>query len=612
MPSYNPNSIWDSKEKKYSYNPEPLTATPKKSPSSQKTPEGPSFFHRHKVTFSIIGILLAAGLVGLVVYLLLPAPAPNIAISFSEPSSTVIGEAFPFSITVSNESNSVLKNAQLNIMLPPGISFVGQDPSQRVMTEQIDTLSSQTINPPQNLQLIATGNPGTSQTISVTLTYQTAATDKTQYETDASTSLVIGQQPAITLSYGALTTIFSGQNFPVVVNYQNNTANTLQNVQVQMQYPPAYSFSNSSIPPINAADDEWNVGTLGPNATGTFTLTGDIVGPTGVQYQLSGMAVVGISGENYPLNPVSANFLVAASPLSLTLKLNNSSTYVAGLNDNLNYTVTFSNNSDAAFQTLNIQVTLVGQMYNFSSLQTTGSFNSNTNTITWNAANTPQLLSLDTGQGGSVNFSINTKSAFPIRLPSDKNYILKATAQIESPTVPPNTVRANKVVGEIALASNGYLKEPTAGITNTGPYPPVVGKPTQYTIHWDITSYSTDAQNVTVSAYLQSGTTFTGQIKSNVVSSTPVYNPATGEITWTIPLIPATTGVISSPAEAVFQVTNTPSVTQVGQNVTLLGPTSLSSTDAFTGAALNSSAPAITTQLQNDQSITTTERSVTQ
>jgi uncharacterized repeat protein (TIGR01451 family) len=155
-------------------------------PPYDQTPSEPSFYHRHQIAFFTIGLLLAVALVGFVIYVLLPTPAPNIAISFLEPSSVVIGQPFPFSVTVSNESKSVLKNAQLNITIPNGISFVGEDPSQRVMTEQIDTLSSQTINPPQNVQLVVTGASGaqsiaaTSQTISVALTYETATTNNTQ------------------------------------------------------------------------------------------------------------------------------------------------------------------------------------------------------------------------------------------------------------------------------------------------------------------------------------------------------------------------------------------------------------------------------------------------
>ena len=622
MPSYNPNSIWGSQEKKYSYNP-PGSPVPPKS-SQPIPPEGPSFFHRHKLAFFTIGLLLAIGLVGLVFYLLLPAPAPNIKISFSSPDTIVLGQPFPLAITVSNESKSVLKNAQLDIILPNGLSFVGQDPTQRVMSEQIDTLSSQTINPPESVQIIATGNSATSQNITVKLGYETAETAGTQYETDANTTLVIGEQSAITINYTYSQSIFSGQNFDTVVNYQNNTNAALQDVKFTMQYPPAFNFIRSTLQPLDSSNATWDLGSLGANATGTFTITGNIVGPSGVQYQLAGTPTIKFSNQNYALNIPNANaeFLVIASPLSLSLSVNGSLSYIAKPGGTLNYTVTYTNNSNIAFQGTNISVALVGSMFDFSTVKTPGAFNSNTNTITWNAANAPDLLSVAPGQSGSVTFSVATRSSYPIRLPSDKNYTLKINAQIESPTVPENTAGTdtrsiasltNKIAGSLVIAAKGYRRDPTVTITNSGPYPPVVNSATQYTIHWDITNYSTDAQNVTVSAYLQSGTTFTGQIKSNVVSSTPVYNSGTGQITWTIPLLPATTGVISSPAEAVFQVSNTPSIAQVGQSVTLLGTTDVTSTDVFTGMTVHTSDDAITTALPDDTSIgASASRAVTQ
>ncbi|MGD1003658.1 MAG: hypothetical protein ABR884_03745, partial [Minisyncoccia bacterium] len=179
------------------------------------------------------------------------------------------------------------------------------------------------------------------------------------------------------------------------------------------------------------------------------------------------------------------------------------------------------------------------------------------------------------------------------------------------PTVIPNAAGTNttsvtaltsKVGGEITLAANGYYKEASSSIVNTGPYPPAVNQPTEYTIHWDIANYATDATSVTVSAYLQSGTTFIGAATSTGLASTslPTYNAGTGEVTWTTPFIPATTGVIGPPVTAIFQVRNTPAVNQVRQTVTLMGPTTLTATDVYTGAAVTVTAPAITTQLPND------------
>ncbi len=651
MPDYNPNSVWGSKEKKYTYtppgdrtsytaqrpqdaqNPPPGGTPPPGEKSGNKPPAQPSFFKRHSLLFGTIGIFLAIGLAAFIYYLLLPPSTPNIAITFSDPGTIVLGEPFPLTITVSNQSKSALRNTQLTLTLPAGISFVatGTTPGQRALMIPIGTLSSQTINPPQTIELIATGNPGTSQTANAVLTYSTAASPDTQFTNTANTSLAVGTQAALTVSYTVPSNIFSGQNFDIAMNYQNNTGENMPGVDLQLQYPPAYTFiSVSGTAPAETIWDlgtlktkTWSLGDLPANATGTIIVTGNIVGPAGAQYQLTGVIGANFGGQNYPANIAPVNFAVTPSPLSFTIALNNSSTYIAGLGDNLDYVLTYTNDSNVTFQAMNISATLVGQMYDFKSLKTNGSFNSQSNTITWNTANAPALAAIPPGQSGSVDFTINTKSSFPIKLPSDKDYSLNVFAKAQSPTVPPNTAGANtvsvasltsKVGGEIALTSDAFYKETAVGIKNTGPYPPKVDQPTTYTIHWSLVNYSTDMQNVTISAYLQSGTTFTGVATSTGLTSTtlPVYNAGTGEVTWTIPYVPATAGVISAPVMAVFQVTNTPAVNQVGQQVTLMGPATLTATDAYTGAAISQSTNAIITQLPDDPFVKNQNGDVTQ
>lgn len=565
-----------------------------------------------------VGIFLLIAIGGYIYYLLQPPSTPNVVMTFSDPGQIVVGQPFSLTITVSNKSKSVLQNAELNITLPDGLSFVGEDSTQRTLTESIGTLSSQTINPPQTIQVIADPTAaGKSQTISAQLTYQTAATATTQFQNKASTAVTIGAQSALSLSYSAPSSIFSGQNFDITVNYQNNTAQALNGVQLTMQYPPAYHFvSSTTTAPTGAASNVWNLGTVAPNATGTLVITGNIVGPTAAQYQLTGTIGATFSSQNYAAAAAPVSFAVTPSPLSLTIALNNtSSTYTSALSDSLHYVLTYKNNSSVTFQTVNISATLVGAMYDFSSLKTSGTFNSKSNTITWYTANTPELASLAPGQSGTVDFTVTTKGAFPIKQISNKNYSLAVTAQATSPTVPPNTAGTNttsitaltsKVGGEIDLTSDAFYKEASTTIVNSGPYPPVVDQPTTYTIHWTIVNYSTDMQNVTVSAYLQSGSTFTGVATSTGLASTslPTYNAGTGQITWTIPYIPATTGVISTPAQTVFQITNTPSVNQNGQTITLLGPATLTATDVYTSSTVQNSAAAVTTHLTDDPSAT--------
>ena len=183
----------------------------------------------------------------------------------------------------------MIQNAQLNITLPSSsLAFA----SGTTPTQDIGTMSSGTINSPITIWLVAAGNDGTAgttQMINTALTYQTAETASTTFTTSASTSLAIGTQSALSLSYSASSSIFSGQNFDIVVNYQNNTASVLQGVQLTMQYPPAYRFvSSEATAPIGAGNNTWNLGALGANATGTLVITGNIVGPANAQYQMTG------------------------------------------------------------------------------------------------------------------------------------------------------------------------------------------------------------------------------------------------------------------------------------------------------------------------------------
>ena len=189
---------------------------------------------------------------------------------------------------------------------------------------------------------------------------------------------------------------------------------------------------------------------------------------------------------------------------------------------------------------------------------------------------------------------------------------------IQSLTVPAGTAAdktisvatlETKVAGEVALRAAGFSRDAASGILNSGPYPPKINTPTQYTIHWVITNYATDISGVQVSAFLQSGTRFTGKVKSTS-DAVPAYNPSSGGITWHIDRIQATKGAIGQPIEVIFQVENTPAINQVGQNVALLGETRIEAHDDFTDQPLFVVAPPVMTDIPNDTSFGNIDRRV--
>jgi len=614
MPEYNPNSVWGSKEKKFDYT---APATKPKNFGTQ-VEEAPAPKNHIWLWSVIIFFVLLCG--GLLYFLLLRPPAgPNVSISFTKPSQILVGDPFDLSVSFSNNSSNILSGATLAVSLPDGVSFAGQSSGQRVMQEEVGDLGPGSIND-QSFNLIVTGNPNSVQHIDAKLTYGTGSTSGTQFTTDGGVDLIIGG-PAITLDINTPTSIFSGQNFQIPVTYTNNTSHSFDNVELTLQYPPVFNFVGSTMPSDSAGNNTWNLGTIPPAGTATITITGNAAATSNSAYTLTGNLTGEVSGDTYNLTQGTANLAIGSSPLSLSIAINNSQDYVAHIGDTLAYKITYTNNSNVTFENATLQATLVGAMFDLSTLQSAGSFSSVNDTVTWSGANTPQLLNINPGQSGSVTFQLNAAQSFPIRLLSDKDYTLGVNAQISSPTVPPGTTASstvsvasaqNKVGGEISLSAPAYWRDANSGILNSGPYPPKVNQATQYTIHWIITNYSTDADNVTVTASLQSGTTCTGAIKSNM-STSPVCNPQNGLVTWQIPSVPATTGITGPAAEAIFQVTNTPAVNEVGNSVTLLGPSTLQATDDFTSSTLSATAAAVTTNLPDDTTIgTNVDRRVSQ
>ena len=626
MTDYNPNSIWTSKKKKY----DPLPET-RETPSTSPKPSGKSkdggvgaHFHGKKNGRGLLWffVICAAFVAGAAFYFffLKAAPGPSVSISFVKPDQVFIGDPFDISVLMANNSQSVLKNATLELMIPDGFSFVGQSSDTRAMPEPIGDISSGGIPPQQDFQLVATGNQNSVGSITAKLVYGTDTTGKTQFESDSSANIITGTS-AMGLNFTIPQNVFTGQNFNVAIGYHNNTQHNINNVILNVQYPPGFVFSTSSIAPIStsANGNSWNLGTTTANAGGSIIITGNIANQANGTYPFAATSMSDGSGSGYLLGTQASNVVVAASPLSLSVSLNNTSTYIADVGDQLSYIISYTNNSSIAFQKITIQAVLAGDMYDLSSLQSAGVLSSanNTNIVTWSQATNPELFSLAPGQSGSVQIMLGVKGSFPV---NSINENLNLQAQIQSPTIPPDTAASStigtanftsKVRGEIAVAATGYRNDASLGIINTGPYPPVVNKPSQYTIHWDVTNYSTEVTSTVVSAYLQSGSVFTGQVKSNI-STQPTYDAATGLVTWDIGNLPPGTGVNTAPVEAVFQITNTPAINELYQVLTLVGQTNLSADDMFTGSTLQVSAGSVTTFLRNDPTTSNQNGQVTQ
>jgi len=621
MEEYNPNAIWESRKKKVEYTPpEPMTSGTTAGerglpPGLRRTPSGSG-----KKTAIIAGAaIVVVGIVcGTWFFATRPAPAPVVGLGAAVPSEVPVGDPFTFSVLYENSSTVPLKNASLAVTVPAGIFFSGEPQSEQTLTVPIGDVAAGSASS-TDIQMIATAGAGSVVQVSSTLSYGTGASHGTLFGTSNQKSFAVGT-PVIGLAISMPANVFAGQGFTTNVSYKNAASHPIDGVKITMQYPSGFTFTQASPTPAFPGNTTWNLGSLAPGAGGTIFITGTMTGKNTALYSLSGTVAENVSGALYEIGAGAANVAITAAPLTIGAVVNNDSNYIAKLNDYLDYKITYANVSDTTFQNIKITAVLAGGMFDPTSVQSDASFNSRTGTLTWYPANTPELASVAPGASGSVDLRVKVLPSFKVTSASNKNFTIGLHLNVSSPTVPAGTAATstsasadvtNKVSGVVAVDAVGYRYEPSRSIINSGPYPPKVNQMTTYTIHWRVTDYSTDVSGVTVSAYLQNGATCTGKITSSV-SAAPVCDAGTGQVTWTIPSISAGTGVLGAPLEAVFQVENMPAVNQAGETVTLIGKTSLTATDNFTGATLAASANPVGTDIPNDTAVTASNRTVQQ
>ena len=520
-----------------------------------------------------------------------------------------IGVPFVVGVTVTNDSNSALNNVRVTTALPAGLVLAGNH-NERVIEDDMSQLQAgASFNRTYTLIAVPVSSYNAENLVS-TVYYSPQSI--TAVFNKSTTVAVNVANPNFTLNLTtATTTVFSGENFSLTAAYANNGTSTVSDLKLEFDYPSGYAPISAN-PTTTSSQPVWDLGQVPNGGGGQVTVTGQASLPDNSNFPMAASLVGTVDGQDYVLTSQTVNMTIAQSPLSLSISLNGgdpNQTIYPG--ETLNYVLTYANNTPSTFSNINLKAQVLGSMLNWGTLQTNGSFSGYNNTITWSHTTLSQLSSLGANASGTVSFSVSLDSSYPIRYLNDKDFTVTVKAQASSPTVPylinagqTQTLAMSeaKVAGQIAVKSAGYFRDAASGIVNTGPWPPKVGQATEYSIHWSVVNYATDVSNLTVQAQLPPGVTFVGAAQNNS-SSTLVYDQSTNSVVWQIGNLPATTGLLTTPPQVVFQVSATPQASDAGNYMTILGETDASATDAFAGGTLTASSSPITTLLPSDPTV---------
>jgi len=410
--------------------------------------------------------------------------------------------------------------------------------------------------------------------------------------------------------------ISSGQQITASLKYLNGSETNFQNLAVKIEYPAGFKVSSTYPQP---QENLWEVGVLENNQEGKILITGVVEGQRGDSNIFR--AYLGtIKDGNFIAYAETVKAIQIALPvLSLDMMVNDEHDYIANTGEYLRYKVKYQNNGQLGISGVNISLKFDSKALDFSSLdlREKGAFDGASNTISWNQANASELEFLAPGQAGEFNFVVRVLENLPVKSFSDKNFTIYAVASSNSSNVPlalanqqvaDSVKMETKINTRLGVVAKGYYSD--SFLQNSGSIPPKVGQTTTYSIHWQITNISNDAENVRVEAILPSSVEWTNKYSPS--SNNFRYDALNRKIIWEVGKLTSGTGVITPAKYVVFQVALTPIAPQVNQVVELLKQSKILGKDSFTVSNLESVAPAVLSDLKEDPTMSPEKGRVTQ
>jgi len=517
------------------------------------------------------------------------------------PEEILTGVPFDLKVNFSNNSGNLIGDVRLSVILPEGAAFFGKDLQKNIDNKPLGNIGDGSLVQETYKVIVIAAEPAVKE-FKAAVNYAPASLGSRVRFEKSETIEVESRSAGIQIEMVVPEETVSGEEFSLDIAYRNISDLDFSDLELRLEYPPNFTFAIASLKP-DSGNNIWLLGDLRKNSEGKFFVTGNLIGSEDELFEFKAGLSSRQGGYSYLVSRGSAKTAIGSSPLSLAIHLNNGENYVAKPGDNLNYTISYSNNTDSLLSNVVIRAKLIGELFDLGSVQTQGFFRPTDNTLIWNSANAPDLTPLPSGKAGVVNFSVKIKETYPIRRFSDKNFLLKVQAETESNGRIFSKVQSEtKLVGKAEVDAKAYFRDAESGFLNQGLFPLKVGQPTNFTIHWLVKSFANDLSNIEVRGALGNNVKMVGVPKSNA-GSLPFYSVEGNEVVWQIEKIQANLGLIGIPIEAVFQVEVLPEAGNVGNYIQILGPTSIKALDGFTGQELSHSDGALTTALPDDSTV---------
>ncbi len=427
---------------------------------------------------------------------------------------------------------------------------------------------------------------------------------------ETSQDVIIRSTPA-TVSFHAPSEIVRGQELEFSIDVASNSNSVVSNTLLDLEYPRGFEFVSAE-PAPDFLDHVWNISSLSDEKK-TITIRGYLSALEG-----QGQTIVANFGKRNSerqneietlFNRVSHTVEVMQPFIKTELKLNgksDASVPIRGKQE-VEGEITYMNTLGEPIQDAQIVVNLSGSLYNPVGVRSQGGFfSSSLGTITWDKTTLAELKLLEPGVEKTLSFTLPTqelvgrggsieKPELDIRI--DVSGIVANGVSRKASDVSRATVIANSDMELTAsIDHEGGLFE------DTGPMPPIVGETTTYTVTFQVTNTSNEVHDVKAEWHLPSYVTWIDTISPSIERSAVSYDELNRKVVWNLKNLRSGLGVNQSlPRTLSFQVSITPSLSQIDDQVALTSDILMTGTDAWTKTKLSYKKTPIENRIQNSQ-----------
>lgn len=520
----------------------------------------------------------------------------NISLAIDGPLNVGGGEVLNFSVAVSNQNTVAMESATLIVKYPQGTRSVGDVP--RTLFEQRIPVAEVSPGEVENIPLSVTvfGEEQANQQITATIEYRVAGSNSVFYKEAEAYGFSISSSP-IVLRVESTEKISSGQMVDVKLTVVSNASSPQRDLLISASYPNSFRFESAEPAPV-FSNTVWRIDELLPQEEVSITLRGVVTGFSDESLRIN--FDLGPAQTNDPfivgslLAEADFDFVIESPFIDITTKVNGEdvSSVVLEEGQSSRVELDITNTLDSTVYDLLVEVVPGGNVLNESSIQATnGFYDSNSGTIKWQVSNNNSFASVGPGESRKLNFTVQPSGVQPT---ASYDLVINVYARrVAEPSASDQLVGTTLI--EAKYDSNIFLGSQASrgGVfTQIGELPPQVGQTTSYTVTLVAEAGVNDLTDAVVETRLPIYIKWLDSIQGD---GELTYNSVSQQLEWDAGNIESGTR-----KEVSFQVSITPSSSQVRSTPVLLQSQTMRATDRFTGTRLQATADPVYTELSTE------------